>query len=361
MTSNDSNAAQRARFEPMVAAAGQDGRKLADLAGLALRIGLRGRVYQLAVQARACAPDDVEVAAGTQHLIGHSVPRWHFSMLQDGPRNAAFDAAIRRAVTPGTHVLDIGAGSGLLSMMAARAGAGRVVACEQYPVIADAARRIVAANGYDGQVRVVTGNSTELDRDADLEGHADVIVSEIVSNDLLAEGMLDTLADAAHRLLAPGGQMIPSGGDVMIALASWAGADALRTHDVSGFDLTQFDDLAQVPRTVPVGDPTLTLHSAPAALLQFDFTAPARPEPHRGHVTLIAQGGAIGGIVQWIRLRLDAEGSYENRPANGATSHWSAHFYPFDTPLDVPEGTAVAIDGVHDGHRLLLWPTGAST
>ena len=356
MTSNDSNAAQRARFEPMVVAAGQDGRRLAALASLALRIGLRGRVYQLAIQARACAPDDVEVAADTQHLIGHSVPRWHFSMLQDAPRNAAFDAAIRRAVTPGTHVLDIGAGSGLLSMMAARAGAGRVVACEHYPVIADAARRIVAANGYDRQIRIVTGNSTELDRDADLEGHADVIVSEIVSNNLLAEGVLDTLADAAQRLLAPGGQMIPSGGDVMVALASWSGAEALRTHTVSGFNFAQFDALAQVPRTVSIGDPTLLLHSAPTALLAFDFAAPAPAEPHRGNATLVTESGPIGGIVQWIRLRLDAEGTYENRPGPGASSHWSAHFYPFDTPLDLPVGAPVHITGVHDGHRLLLWP-----
>ena len=199
MTDTYLKAAARAGFEPMVVAAGEDGRKLAGLAGLAAKIGLRGRVYPLAMQARTHEPDDVEVAARTQQLIGQSVPRWHFNMLRDEPRNAAFDAAIRRAVTPGTHVLDIGAGSGLLSMMAARAGAGRVVACEENPAIADMARQIVATNGFAERVRVVTGNSTELDVESDLEGRADVIVSEIVSNNLLAEGVLKTLADAATR------------------------------------------------------------------------------------------------------------------------------------------------------------------
>ena len=361
----------RAGFEPMVAAAGRDGRKLAALAGLALKIGLRERIYPLAMEARTLAPDDAEVAARTRHLIGHSVPRWHFTMLQDAPRNAAFDAAIRRAVTPGTHVLDIGAGSGLLSMMAARAGAGRVVACEQNAAIADVATRVVAANGFADRIRVVTGNSTGLDRDSDLEGHADVIVSEIVSNNLLAEGVLETLADAAGRLLAPGGQMIPAGGDVMIALASWGGAAALRVGNVAGFDLAGFDALAPVPRTVPVGDATLELRSAPAALMAFDFTGPAARAPHRAVATLITGGGPdaapiagpnagpIAGVVQWIRLRLDAEGVYENRPGPGAESHWSAHYYAFEEPLNLPAGAAVRIGGVHDGQRLLLWQEAA--
>ena len=352
---DDLKAVARAGFEPMVVAAGRDGRKLAALAGLASKIGLSARVYPLALQAREHAPDDVEVAARTQQLIGNSVPRWHFSMLRDEPRNTAFDAAIRRAVTPGTHVLDIGAGSGLLSLMAARAGAGRVVACEENPAIADIATRIVATNGYAEQIRVVTGNSTELDVEADLEGRADVIVSEIVSNNLLAEGVLKTLADASSRLLAPGGQMIPAGGDVMVALGSWSAIEERDVAVVDGFDLSGFNALAQVPRTVAVADTTLTLHSDAVALLTFDFTAAPPREPHRATSTLTTTGGPIGGVVQWIRLQLDAETAYENRPGPAAKSHWGAQYYPFDEPLDLPAGTAVRIAGLHDGQRLLIW------
>lgn len=352
------HAIARAGFEAMVAAAGQDGRKLAGLAGLARKIGLRGRVYPLASAARHRAPDDVEVGARAQQLIGQSVPRWHFDMLRDEARNAAFDAAIRRAVTPGTHVLDIGAGSGLLSLMAARAGAGRVVACEENPAIADVARAIVAANGQADRIRVVTGTSTALDLDSDLEGRADVIVSEIVSNNLLAEGVLRTLADAATRLLAPGGQMIPAGGAVMVALAQLDVPADRRLSDIAGFDLQGFDALAQVPRIVAVGDTTLALRSEAAALLSFDFTGRAAREPHRARTTLLAKGGPVGGVVQWIRLRLDAETSYENRPGPGAASHWGAQFYPFPAPLDPPAGTPVEIAGVHDGHQLLVWREG---
>lgn len=352
---NDLKAVARAGFEPMVAAAGRDGRKLAALAGLASKIGLRARVYPLAIEARELAPDDVEVAARTQQLIGNSVPRWHFNMLRDEPRNTAFDAAIRRAVTPGTHVLDIGAGSGLLSLMAARAGAGRVVACEENPAIADVATRVVAANGYADRIRVVTGNSADLDVEADLEGCADVIVSEIVSNNLLAEGVLKSLADASTRLLAPGGQMIPAGGDVMVALGSWSAIEERDVAIVEGFDLSGFNALAQVPRNVAVADATLTLQSQPVPLLSFDFTAPPPREPHRAALSLTTTGGPIGGVVQWIRLQLDAEGVYENRPGPDAKSHWGAQYYPFHAPLNLPAGAEVRIAGVHDGQRLLVW------
>ena len=351
----DLKATARASFEALVEAAGGDGRKLVGLAALAARIDLNARVYPLALRARECAPGDREIRTRARFLIGKSVPKFHDRMLRDSARNAAFDAAIRRAVTPGAHVLDIGAGSGLLSMMAARAGAGRVVACEENPAIADVARRIVATNGYAEKITVVTGNSQKLDVEADLTGKADVVVSEIVSNNLLAEGVLKTLADAAQRLLAPGGQMIPASGDVMVALATWpAGEHSVGT--VEGFDLAEFDTLARISRAVGVGDPTLTLRSESAPALSFDFAARTSRDTHRGALTLIATGdGPIAGVVQWIRLQLDAETCYENRPSPTARSHWSAHFHPFAAPLGVPAGTPVRIAVMHDGTDLLLW------
>ncbi len=63
-------------------------------------------------------------------ILSHKVPHWHLPMLRETARNDVFEAAITGAVTPQTRVLDIGAGSGLLAMMAARAGARAVIACE---------------------------------------------------------------------------------------------------------------------------------------------------------------------------------------------------------------------------------------
>ena len=60
------------------------------------------------------------------------VDQWHYRMLNDKERNVAYDKAIRRALQlrPGAVVLDIGGGTALLSMFAARAGAKHVYCCE---------------------------------------------------------------------------------------------------------------------------------------------------------------------------------------------------------------------------------------
>lgn len=60
------------------------------------------------------------------------------------------------------HVLDIGAGTGLLSMMAMRAGADSVTALEMLEPMANCAEEIVRKNGYDGQIRIIASRSTEL-------------------------------------------------------------------------------------------------------------------------------------------------------------------------------------------------------
>ena len=91
-----------------------------------------------------------------------AVSAWHFPMMNDRPRNEAFDEAIRSVVESGDLVLDIGAGSGLLSMMAARAGAQKVVACELVEDLAMMARDITAANGFEGQINIVHSESQAL-------------------------------------------------------------------------------------------------------------------------------------------------------------------------------------------------------
>jgi len=62
--------------------------------------------------------------------------------------------ALKALVTPTTRVLDIGTGSGLLALLAARAGAAAVTACEVFPNVARAAQRVVNANGLDHVVKV---------------------------------------------------------------------------------------------------------------------------------------------------------------------------------------------------------------
>lgn len=300
-------------------------------------------------------PDDPELVNAARTILSHNVPTWHRLMLADTPRDQAFDRAIRRAVTPDTMVLDIGTGSGLLSMMAARAGARRVVACERHPAIAATAREIVAVNSFADRIEVFAKHSSELDRDRDLGGGADLIIAEVFGRDLLYEDALRTLSDAVTRLARPGVRLIPQLGVVRVALAHHANHRP-DPHIASGFDVGKFAMHYSTSEGVPIGSKHLTLCSDPADLLSFDLRPGASAPPPRGSGDLTCTRQA-NGFVQWIRLELDDEESYENAPAPGASSSWYAGFHPFPDEGTAAPGERVRVHGSHDQDYLRCWST----
>ena len=153
-------------------------------------------------KAAALDPTAPGVLENMQHVLSSAVQRWHFRMLNDRRRNEAYGAAIAAvlAEAPDARVLDIGTGTGLLAMLAARAGATEVWACDCVPVMTELARECTAANGFvsEKRVRVVDALSTHLsvrsaedgqaaaaaeDEGKALPGRADLVVTEIlVSN-----------------------------------------------------------------------------------------------------------------------------------------------------------------------------------
>ena len=125
-------------------------------------------------------------------------------MICDRVRTGAFRRAIDAVVRPGDIVLDVGAGSGILSVFAARAGAARVYAVERTSA-AVLARELAAANGVAEIVQVIHGDVTDIE----LPERVDVIVSEWLGGFGIDEGMLAPVIVARDRWLKPGGVMIP--------------------------------------------------------------------------------------------------------------------------------------------------------
>jgi len=128
----------------------------------------------------------------------------HLWMLTDEARAAAFEKAIESAVVKGDVVVDVGAGTGLLSMMACRAGASRVYAIEETRVI-DLAMVLARENGFADRIVFVHGNSREVS----LPERADRVVSETIGSFVFSEDLLPTMVDARERFLKPGGTLIP--------------------------------------------------------------------------------------------------------------------------------------------------------
>ncbi|MET0763900.1 MAG: 50S ribosomal protein L11 methyltransferase [Blastococcus sp.] len=265
-----------------------------------------------------------------------TVPRWHFAMLNDARRNAAFDRALRHVVRPGDHVLDIGSGTGLLAMMAVRAGASRVTTCEENPLLAEIARETVLQHGLGHRITVVAKRSTDLVLGEDLPGRADLVVSEIVDCGLIGEGVLPTLRHARSALLAPGGRLLPESARLVGCLVESDALSALnRVGEAGGYDVSLLNRLATGGHfPVRLNTWPHRLLSEPVELVRFDF-ARDRLEDGAAELTFpVRHDGDVHGVVAWFEMDLGAGVRLDNRPA-GSSTHWMQAFVALDEAVSV--------------------------
>lgn len=304
---------------------------------------------QLAVAAR---PGDPLIAQIARQFGYYKVPAYHHAMLRDHARNGAYRRAIEVAA-PGRVVLDIGSGSGLLAMMAARAGAAHVHTCEMLPQLAVTARAIIVANGLADRITVHACHSGKLDRQRDLGGGADLIVNEILSHDVVGEEILPALAHARAELAAPGALVLPEKASVRVALAQEE-LPFEPLDEVEGFDLSLFNRHVKGGSLRRPARPACALRSAPGDLLTFDFTGEIALEG-RGEAVLHADGGTINCIAQWINVDLGPGGTYENPPGVNPEGHWRAGLYAVDPAGTPAAGTPVAVHGWHGRNSIQVW------
>lgn len=135
------------------------------------------------------------------------------NMMQDFVRTSTYQKAILGNLYDfsGKIVLDVGAGSGILSFFAAQAGAAKVYAVEASNM-AQYAQQLVASNNLSERITVIAGKIEEID----LPEKVDIIISEPMGYMLYNERMLETYLHA-KKWLKPEGKMFPSRGDLFVA------------------------------------------------------------------------------------------------------------------------------------------------
>ncbi|KAH9925083.1 protein arginine N-methyltransferase [Amylocystis lapponica] len=320
----------------------------------------------------------------------------HAVMIQDKVRTATYASFISSSqeLFRDATVLDVGCGTGILSLLAARAGAKRVFAVDASD-IADKARQIVKDNKLEHVITVIRGKIEEVSLP---EGttHVDVIVSEWMGYALLYESMLDSVLRARDRFLKPeGGVMAPSQCKMQFGLCDAREIFKERIgfwNDVYGFDLSAMghdvynDAIVDVvgPETMlsePFTIKDLFLAEATAKQLDFTtsfrlvstaerrtkihafvlyfdtfFTGTGERIPPDGEVALIREGDPmlaevwpLGGRPPTRRMSsvdpLKGKGrpkvtSFSTGPKSVPT-HWKQTLFLLREPLSVGEGTVV--------------------
>ena len=300
-----------------------------------------------------------------QHLVRRAasavVPFWHIPMLNDEARNDAFEKAIRMAIaTRGSdaRVLDIGAGSGLLSMMAARAGATNVVCCESSPVIAEMARKIVAKNGYEDHIRVIAKRSDKLTIGEDMDRRADILVSEVLSSDLLSEHVLATFEDAYARLLQEDATVIPR---AVTARGCLIESEVLSKYafvsSVSGFDVGCFTALAA--QRLPVHGKVTSWRrlSVDQDLVHLDLTARHHNSMCQRFSIPVTSDGVAMGVMQWMHVDVAEGVEFVNSPDDYCDGGWLQLIHTFPRPYPVRAGDTFEVEVGHDRSSLIIVPS----
>ncbi|EXC28305.1 hypothetical protein L484_011809 [Morus notabilis] len=290
----------------------------------------------------------------------------YLDMLNDSPRNRAFRQAIDKAITSPSHVLDIGAGTGLLSMMAARAMGSAaastrdhsntnsnrqwnamVTACESYLPMLKLMKKVLRHNAMEKAVHVINKRSDELRVGVDIPSRADVLVSEILDSELLGEGLIPTLQHAHDMLLVENPVTIPykatAYGQLVESTFLW------RFHDLHNNEAQASDGLRLVPagfnNILGVKSQQYALHcnaieneinllSEPFKIFEFDFWK--RPDSYGENQLSIraTNNGQVHAVISWWVLQMDREGTlfystaprWISMPTNKSDDDWCDHW-----------------------------------
>jgi SAM-dependent methyltransferase len=260
------------------------------------------------------------------------------SLLEDSVRTDAFATAIARVVRAGDVVLDLGSGTGVLAILACRAGARRVFAVERGH-IADVAAMLVDANGCAGRVDVLHARS----QDVGLPEPASVLVTETLGNLGFDEQILASVLDARQRLLTPDARIIPA----RVALFA-APVDAARVYEreVASWSAPRYGVDFALVRTfaanqVRIVDIDDTL--APAArLVEIDLATAQSPAVEGAARFSIARDGVMHGFAGWFDATL-ADGIRISNEPPLKTPNWRQALLPLDAAVAVARGDEVAL------------------
>ncbi|XP_078400210.1 protein arginine N-methyltransferase 7 isoform X1 [Cetorhinus maximus] len=309
-------------------------------------------------------------------------------MLHDKDRNEKYHSGVRAAVCRVKErgqraiVLDIGTGTGLLSMMAVRAGADYCYAIEVFKPMADVARKIVDKNGFGNKIKIINKHSTEVTvgPDGDMSCRANILVTELFDTELIGEGALPSYEHAHKYLVQEECEAVPHRATVYTQLVEsehmWAWNKVLPIHiQLEG---GKGERVIVPPRDMQMcaGSPCVydiqlnqvnrnhfTTLTEAIEIFRVDFSKAVSSLPARHTVQTRATTSGLAQVaLSWWDIDMDPEGDikctmapYWAHPTPGNIQwrdHWMQCVYFLPKELPVHEGECLHISAMHDDYSL---------
>jgi protein arginine N-methyltransferase 1 len=270
----------------------------------------------------------------------------HRQYLADSVRLDRFARAIGDVVQPGDIVVDLGAGTGILGLLACRAGAARVYSLEA-DAIAGLTRELAAANGYGHRVTVVR----ELSTRAQLPERATVLVTDQVGGFGFDAGFMEFVADARARLLTADARTVPARVRLELCpceapqLSEWVD---FWTSRPAGFDFDRVRALAASTGYHCLIDQDALL-APPALAAVLDPRDGGAPRVRATCEFAIGRDGHASGLAGWFRAELAPGIEMTNAPHAPDRINRRHVIFPFDPPIALRAGDHMRVE-------MRIWP-----
>jgi protein arginine N-methyltransferase 1 len=274
-----------------------------------------------------------------------------FCLNETGSRLTEYSRAIAAAVREGDTVLDLGAGSGILALLACRAGARRVYAIESSNAVR-LGELIASHTEFADRIEFIQSDSSKVV----LNERVDVLVADIHDSFGLQPGGLASFFDARDRLLRPGGIVLPRSIELLIAPV-----------EAEKFYMQEIDIWAKLVHGIDVS-PARSFAANQVHAGRFEPGELLSPLEPTGHIDLvrssnlrfggtattsISRHGIVHGLCGCFVTALADDVVMKNVPGDSTTTNFAQAFFPIERPVPVVAGDSVsiAIDS-HDGHAI---------
>ncbi|KAJ8943825.1 hypothetical protein NQ318_020897 [Aromia moschata] len=312
-------------------------------------------------------------------------------MLHDTERNQLYEQAIKaaiekmHAVGKRANVLDIGTGTGLLSMMAAKHGADSIVACEAFKPMGECALKIIAINGFQDKIKVIPKRSTQLTvgDGGDIKERCNILVTEVFDTELIGEGALSTFNHAHKNLLEKDSIVVPTSATIYAQIVecplaqNWNkikdifnddGELLIRVPDsinnCLGSAAVHDIQLSQLPQS------SFNTIISPLPVLRFDWSGKTPFIFERSTINTIKSeaDGKAQVVFMWWDLQMDIEGKLilscaphwahplTKKKKNGVEipwrDHWMQAVYYLPQEIIVKKDQEIHLISCHDEYSL---------